>query len=512
LTCSIPPSLPSQAQEPAGDLEHALDLDLDFKNNSTVSAADPKFFINMISKKRSIRDARRPPTLTYQSPPLILGGGPVAQIENREGGGSEDSEMGEPVKKDRALQYLDETFGYPASHVVLPNLDLGRLANFHPLETTFNMTWELPPQDTQKFKEIQKNLQTVEDNVKFLCEERITIGTQLGGVDHRLDQLKNFAAFVIQWQQKFASETKGLADGTVSSIRQLTQNLEDIGQALNGLQNVVAQNFDTARGDSENIHHTIGGVQQKIENLAQDIDSLGTATLDTVTQLRQEFVNNQNLATQQVAEISDFVKRNVEEQNSAIGTIRTQLETLGEDLYGFFENMEEWKIYVEGEHQFNRGMHSQHVHANQDLARRLAVLEGTWAGVPPPVWGPNTQQAYEEEGEYTQEEDVTEGEVLAPVVPNWKAKFTSIFTSPISHTQSPLASSSNSNPPIFIPISSQNPPRPEPPIAVDNFSLPQKMSPPSQKKSRMFCPQKIPFCLRKKMFLPPSARRLSQFQ
>ena len=127
------------------------------------------------------------------------------------------------------------------------------------------MTWELPPQDTQKFKEIQKNLQTMEDNVKFLCEERITIGAQLGGVEHRLDQLKNFAGFVIQWQQKFAFETKGLADGTVGSIKQLTENVEEIGHAVNGLQHIVAQNVDTARGDSENIHHSIGGVQQKLK-------------------------------------------------------------------------------------------------------------------------------------------------------------------------------------------------------------------------------------------------------
>ena len=60
--------------------------------------------------------------------------------------------------------------------------------------------------------------------------------TGVRGVEHRLEQLKNFAAFVIQWQTKCAGVTQGLAQGVVNSVRQLTQGLEEVGMAVNGVQ------------------------------------------------------------------------------------------------------------------------------------------------------------------------------------------------------------------------------------------------------------------------------------
>jgi hypothetical protein len=133
-----------------------IEPELKLENNFVDPAADTQNFICMINRKRSIRDARPPPSISYPSPPMILGRETPVEVEQKEGQGSEESDIGEPPKKDRALTCFEGVPGYPVSHVVLPNLDLGGLGSFRSLETNFHLSLDHTPRTYRGLKKCKK--------------------------------------------------------------------------------------------------------------------------------------------------------------------------------------------------------------------------------------------------------------------------------------------------------------------------------------------------------------------
>jgi hypothetical protein len=162
------------------------------------------------------------------------------------------------------LTPFESSLTLPIPHVELPNLDMGGLSNFRVFDSSFQFQWEHPPIDTSRFLEMQRNVQGMEEGLQILYRERGIIGQQVESIEFKIDQIKNFANFVTQWQECFTNEVQGMARGTTNSIQQLEEMANKLCAAINGVHNMVDQHHDFVRADHESMHQNLRDLSYRL--------------------------------------------------------------------------------------------------------------------------------------------------------------------------------------------------------------------------------------------------------
>jgi hypothetical protein len=105
------------------------------------------------------------------------------------------------------------------------------------------------------------------------------------------------------------------------------------------------------------------------------VDRLGKATVEGISQVKQELQNIQQKHHTDFSKMQNLVEKHINDQNLALGETKSSLEHLEGDLVAFFDNMEEWKIFVEKMHKQNIQAYTQHSSANQLLEQANFLLQ-----------------------------------------------------------------------------------------------------------------------------------------
>ena len=345
---------------------------------------EKKVYIRMIRNR-----LRAPPMLEAPPPPIILGyGGPPINLENanptpilentgpvpRVEYAPQNFLPAPPPQEFQAQGSRDVDMDYLPLLTISP-IDTDVVAYYKPWENTFNWVWDKQI-DLEVYQNMYKSLQDINAHVEYLQKQGLNVISEVGSLNHRMEQTKNFAHFAIQWLTHLEGTAKGLTQATHSALVSINERQQQVGEAINATRVLVQHNHSVAAVDSANLHTCIDLLANRVEKveftttqiltnqegLKKEINQVGKATETTFTKI-----------TEQIGILAREIQRlqGQASDTASLAVIKALQEENTENLNALFENYNGWTLWVEGKIKGQMDM------ANE-LRERFAGME-QWA-------------------------------------------------------------------------------------------------------------------------------------
>jgi len=173
-----------------------------------------------------------------------------------------------------------------AIQVAPPNL--GALTQFHPWEGDFSTVWDAPQVDLETYQQMFVGLQESREALNYLHTQNLTRVPELSDAQHKIAQLKNFAAYSLKAFEYLQGQTKDLNESCLGAFNEAHLQVQKIADAVNFVANQVHSQKEANALESARLNDGLLHAALERDNITQDLRDLGQGVMEGLGQLRAD--------------------------------------------------------------------------------------------------------------------------------------------------------------------------------------------------------------------------------